>query len=146
MDCFDIGNSLNCRARLVAMVMIIIAAIISLILNMIYIHVYMLYLIYVGETDLMMGQKTLHRGSRSAFKIFFCLLVSFVSRLFGPCPSKGDATKKNKRRRNKNDKAGKRRRNKKKTKGITGLFFLFFFCFCFFELCHFYSFFFCFSL
>ena len=38
---------------------------------MIYIHVYMLYLIYVGETDLMMGQKTLHRGSRSAFKIFF---------------------------------------------------------------------------
>ena len=74
MDCFDIGNSLNCRARLVAMVMIIIAAIISLILNMIYIHVYMLYLIYVGETDLMMGQNTLHRGSRSAFKIFFAFL------------------------------------------------------------------------
>ena len=74
MDCFDIGNSLNCRARLVAMVMIIIAAIISLILNMIYIHVYMLYLIYVGETDLMMGQNTLHRGSISAFKIFFAFL------------------------------------------------------------------------
>ena len=56
------------------MVMIIIAAIISLILNMIYIHVYMLYLIYVGETDLMMGQNTLHRGSISAFKIFFAFL------------------------------------------------------------------------
>ena len=34
----------------------------------------MLYLIYVGETDLMMGQKTLHRGLISAFKIFFAFL------------------------------------------------------------------------
>merc|ERR1712042_158470 len=54
----------------------------------------------VGETDLIMGIKTLNRGLRSA-----------------DAKKKGDIKKKNKRRRNKKGKAGKRRKNKKKNKG-----------------------------